>query len=57
MKAALRERNQALSARIRDGDADDGAFRQRVLAHVRDVVRAKLEVANPRWLEEDAIQE
>jgi hypothetical protein len=49
-KRALVERNEELSERIRAGDADAGAFRELVLAHVRDVVHAKLEVSNPRWV-------
>jgi hypothetical protein len=50
-RAALRERNAALSERIRAGDADAGEYRARVLAHVRMTVRAKLEASNPDWLE------
>lgn len=52
-KEALRVRNTELSERIRNGDADAGRMRELVLAHLRDVVHAKLEVANPRWLEAD----
>jgi hypothetical protein len=51
MREALRERNAALSERIRAGDADSGEYRARVLAHVRATVRAKLEAANPEWLD------
>jgi hypothetical protein len=39
-----------LAARIRDGSLDDR--RDEVLGCVRAAVRAKLEVANPRYLEE-----
>jgi hypothetical protein len=52
-KEALRERNVELSERIRNGEADSGRMRDLVLAHLRDVVHAKLEVPNPRWLEPD----
>ncbi|MDE3095384.1 MAG: hypothetical protein KGK07_05195 [Chloroflexota bacterium] len=52
MRAALRTRNEALAGRIRAGDADAGDWRALVLAHVRDVVHAKLEVSDPAWLAE-----
>lgn len=51
LRRALLERNGELSERIREGDADAGAFRELVLAHVRDTVHAKLEVSDPGWLE------
>lgn len=50
-KQALLDRNGELCERIRDGDADAGGFRELTLAHVRDVVHAKLEASNPRWVE------
>ena len=50
LRQALAERNRELSERIRTGDADDGRFRELVLAHVRDTVHAKLEVADPGWI-------
>jgi hypothetical protein len=49
-KQQLVERNRELSERIREGDADAGHFRELTLAHVRDVVHAKMEVSNPEWL-------
>lgn len=51
LRRAILERNGELSERIRAGDADEGRFRDVVLAHLRDVVHAKLEVSNPRWSE------
>jgi hypothetical protein len=54
LRQATRSRNEVLVERIREGDADVGEFRARILAHVRDVVHAKLEVSNPGWLEGDA---
>lgn len=51
LRRSLLERNGELSERIREGDADTGAFRELVLAHVRDTVHAKLEVSDPGWLE------
>jgi hypothetical protein len=51
-KQALVERNRELCDRIREGDADAGRFRDLAFAHVRDVVHAKLEVSNPKWLEQ-----
>ena len=51
-KQQLIERNRELCDRIRAGDADAGRFRDLTLAHVRDTVHAKLEVSNPKWLEQ-----
>ena len=54
MRAALRTRNEQLAERIRAGDADEGSeLRPLVVAHVRDSVRAKLEVSDPGWLDEE----
>jgi len=50
LRAAVREQTALLAERIRRGDADRGAFRDAVRAHVRDTVREKLRVANPRFL-------
>jgi hypothetical protein len=50
IKQALRDRNEELVERIRAGDADGGQFGALVRAHVRDSVRAKLEVNDPGWL-------
>lgn len=52
MRQQLQTRNEELSERIRSGDADSGRFRDLVLAHLRDVVHAKLEVSNPGWVAE-----
>ncbi|MBI5288124.1 MAG: hypothetical protein HY873_04040 [Chloroflexi bacterium] len=58
LKVALADRNAELSERIRNGDADapdgDGEWRKLVFAHVRNTVHAKLEAANPKWLDADA---
>jgi hypothetical protein len=48
LRAAVREANEALVARIRRGDADAGAYRDAVRAHLRATVVEKLRVANPR---------
>ncbi|MEA2624535.1 MAG: hypothetical protein QOD06_580 [Candidatus Binatota bacterium] len=48
--AAVREATEQLCRRIRAGDADAGAWRDDVLAHVRRTVEEKLEIANPRML-------
>ena len=48
LRASVRARNEILVARIRDGDADVGAWRHRVLAHLRQTVSDKLEIARPR---------
>jgi Zn-dependent protease len=51
-KAALKL-NEELAAKIRAGDADDGAWRARVMKAVRAIVEDKLRIANPRYLEAD----
>lgn len=47
LRDGVRQRSEALVERIRSGDADSGAFRAAVLAHLRASVDAKLEVARP----------
>jgi hypothetical protein len=42
-----------LTAKIRAGEADEGARRREVLAVVRQSVEDKLRIANPRYLESD----
>jgi hypothetical protein len=49
-RAALRARTETLCARIRDGEADAGPFRDAVLAHLSATVREKLAIANPKLL-------
>jgi len=46
-RAAIEDRNARLVERIRAGEADTGAWRHAVLAHLEGVVRAKLDVARP----------
>jgi len=46
-RAALCRRNEALVECIRAGDADAGAFRERVLAHLRQTVADKMAVSKP----------
>jgi len=48
--AQLRQRTGELCERIRRGDADAGAWREAVWAHVRQTVVDKLAVANPKYL-------
>jgi hypothetical protein len=50
---SLRERTEELCRRIAGGAADAGEWREAVLAHVRLTVRAKLQVANPKYLAAD----
>jgi Domain of unknown function (DUF6285) len=47
LRAWVLEANRALCERIRDGAADAGPWRERVLAHLQQVVEEKLEVSNP----------
>jgi hypothetical protein len=44
-EAGIRTRTEALVSRIRAGDADAGPFRSALLAHLRETVDDKLEVA------------
>ena len=47
---ALREATARLARAIREGRFDEGAPRDRLLAHLREGVRARLAVSNPRAL-------
>lgn len=51
LRCAVRRRSEVLCDRIRGGDADEGAFRDAVLAHVTATVREKLAVANPKMID------
>lgn len=46
-RRALDERNRDLDESTRRGDADRGAWRKDVLAHLRQIVADKLAVSNP----------
>lgn len=52
LRAAIGRRTAELCERIRAGEADEGPFRDRVVAHVRQMVRDKLLVNNPGWLDQ-----
>jgi hypothetical protein len=52
-RRSLLARTEQLCTRIRAGDADQGAFRDAVLRHVRRTLEEKLAVANPKLLELD----
>jgi len=52
-KKAILARTAALCGKIREGTADEGAWRKKVLAHTRRTVRDKMIVSDPRWLGED----
>jgi len=47
LRAGLREKTEKLVERIRAGDADDGPWRDAVVAHLKQTVADKLEVAKP----------
>ena len=51
IKAALTERNAALSAAIRTGEYDDGDRKQALFDHLQASTVEQLVVANPRLLE------
>jgi hypothetical protein len=48
LRDAVRAWSEELADRIRGGEADEGPFATAVRTHVRETVRAKLRVANPR---------
>jgi hypothetical protein len=51
LRAAVTALNQELCARIRAGEADAGPWAAAVVAHTEAIVIAKLQIANPRYLE------
>ena len=53
LRDALSRRNEELCERIRQGDTDRSPFRQAVLDHTRQTVRAKLRATNPGWVGEE----
>ena len=53
VREALVARNHVLSERIRQGEADAGAWRDAVFAHLRKVVHDKLVVSNPALAAEE----
>ncbi len=52
LRGAIAARNAELCERIRGGEADEGSYHDQVVEHVRQTVRDKLQVSNPKWLEE-----
>lgn len=50
LRHRLRQRITELCERIQRGDADDGAWREAVVRHVRQTLVDKLAVANPKYL-------
>ena len=53
LRAAAAGMGEELTTKIRAGEADDGGWRGRLLAVVRQSVEDKLRIANPRYLESD----
>ena len=53
LRVATVEMGEELTAKIRAGEADDGAWRREVMDVVRQSVEDKLRIANPRYLESD----
>lgn len=51
LRGAIHRRTEELCQRIRAGEADGGPYRQQVVDHLRRVVRHKLLVNDPGWLE------
>jgi Domain of unknown function (DUF6285) len=53
LRKAAASLGEELTAKIRGGEADDGAWRREVLTVVRQSVEDKLRIANPRYLDSD----
>ena len=53
LRKAAASLGEELTAKIRGGEADDGAWRSEVLTVVRQSVEDKLRIANPRYLDSD----
>ena len=51
LREAVHRRTEGLCQRIRAGEADEGPYRQQVLEYLRRMVRHKLLVNDPGWLE------
>jgi hypothetical protein len=47
IKEKVSSLNEELCRHIKEGEADTGAWRKEVLAHLRETVIRKLEIANP----------
>lgn len=54
LRRRVLEANRELCERIRQGLADSGPWRQRVLSHVRAAVEEKLRINNPTQLGEES---
>jgi len=54
LKGGLTRRNQLLTQAIRMGEYDDGTPHALLLAHLIATAREQLEVANPRYLQNDS---
>ena len=50
VREAIWQRTGELCARIRDGDADTGPYRAKVLTHLKRTVHDKLVISNPKWI-------
>ncbi|MBI1885974.1 MAG: hypothetical protein HYS09_06640 [Chloroflexi bacterium] len=57
LREAIRMRTEELCRRIREGEADAGPYRERVVDHLRTTVREKLRVSDPAWLGRDEAPE
>lgn len=50
-RVGVRELNEELCLRIRNGHADQGPWRKEAISHIRQSLLEKLEVSNPRYLQ------
>ena len=48
LERALLDMNETLARKIRDGEADTGAYRAQLLAHLRAVTLRKLDITDPK---------
>lgn len=54
LRAQLERLNREFSKRIRAGEADAGPWGEAALAHLRTVIRVKVQESNPKYLAEQA---
>ena len=50
VREAIWKRTGELCARIQNGDADSGPYREQVLSHLRQTIHDKLVISNPKWI-------
>lgn len=57
VRKAIWKRTGELCARIQNGDADSGPYREQVLAHLKQTIHEKLTISNPKWIQRPVEEE